>query len=178
MKRNEYKDLNQQDFEKLKEILAPYKSNQILINTIIIILLGFSILIFYSGFLQKTILIKYLVIVISISIFCFLSNYYFYLIKTRKYKRDINSKKKIIKIIKIKNKGIENFGTFTSNNYLAVGSSISYYFASDQYKWLVCKEIYDKINIGDLIEVEVTLFSDVVINITNTNVSAPVNRSV
>ncbi len=158
--------LNKKEIQLLKNNLQIYKNRLIMYLVFTGIFLLFLVAIDLIGIFQGTSLFGrnkiYLLIPLIITVLLIL----FYLFRTRFLRKDINKKFKISEMLEVTNKHNERYGTFTTSNYLAAGSSVIYIVKFGDLTYVVSEDEYDKIKLGDILTVHYCKRSNIILGIS------------
>ncbi|MCW3785847.1 hypothetical protein OM075_05180 [Marinilabiliaceae bacterium AAT] len=157
------KKLSAKEINYIHRHIIPYRDNLILSLIvsffILLIVLGINASGFYADSKMFSIIkwsLSPLLITIALIV---------YVVKIKSIRKDLKIGTKYFIISKIDSKANEKYGTYSSGNYLANGSSNRMCLIFDEYKYYCSNDEYLNFNIGDKINAYVAPLSKIVLSI-------------
>ncbi len=157
--------LNNDNVQLLKNNLRVYKERLVMYLVFTGMFLILLLIIDSIEFFQETAMFGTKKLYLLIPIAMTVALHLFYLFKTRHLRKDIHLKYKVSEELKVTDKHTERYGTYSTGNYIAAGSSVIYVVQFGKLTYTINKEVYDKINIEDVLTVDYGKNSNVVFEV-------------
>ena len=151
--------------KKLKEFKLPYRNTMTMVLTMIGFLSLFIAGIYLIGIFEDRLVFKNLKIHWTFPLVFLLITFLWYLVKVKPIYSALNRGTKITEEFTVESKGSEKYGTYSTGNYLASGSSDRFYLNLGDSKYYCSKKEFDTFKSGDKVKVAVSQESKFIISI-------------
>ena len=157
--------LNEKDKEKLNEFKIPFRNSRTISLTMICLLSLLIVGIYFIGIFKDSFLFNELKMHWTFPLVFSVITLLWYLVKVKAINSDLKTGTKRIEEYNVESKGSEKYGTYSTGNYFASGSSDRPYLVLGDNKYYCSKEEFDTLKIGDKVNVAMTQNSNIIISI-------------
>jgi len=157
--------LSEIDRKKLNDFKYPYRDSMTIGMTMSGIVSLLLVGVFYIDIFEDSLLFRKLQIHWTFPVVFITISYLWYRLKVRNINLDLKYGTKKSEEFVVESKGSEKYGTYSTGNYFASGSSVRYYLKFGDFKYNCSNEEFERFKKGDKINVAVSRKSNIVLSI-------------
>ncbi|WP_075603990.1 hypothetical protein [Saccharicrinis aurantiacus] len=157
--------LTEIDIQTLNDFKKPYRDSMTISVTMIGILSLLIAGVFFIDIYEESFLFRMLQIQWTFPVVFTTIAYLWYKLKVRTINVDLKSGTKRIEEFVVESKGTEKYGTYSTGNYFASGSSNRHYLKFGAFKYNCSKEEFENFKIGDKLKVAISHKASIILMI-------------
>ena len=157
--------LNEIDREKLNDLKFTYRNSMTMGMTMIGMVSLLIVGVFYIDIFEESLLFRKLQIQWTFPLVFGTITYLWYRLKVKTINLDLKYETKTIEESVVESKGTEKYGTYSTGNHFASGSSNRFYLKFGAFKYNCSKEEFENIKIGDKLNVAISQNAKIVLMI-------------